>query len=732
MAVVLAVIGLIVGGVVSGGSLIRSSQLQAVVSEANRYEAAIIKFEDKYHDYPGDMSDAQNYWGTATNNGNGNQIIEAAGAANTSGEAFEFWNQLALSGQITGQYKGTAGPASGSDTIPGVNAPASRLGGNGWSVVNLANYAGDNNSYAFNYGNVLAYGGTKSGSITVAGALKPAEAAQVDTKIDDGKPASGVVMAVDAAGFPASASTKCTTSATNSDFTGSYNYSSSSQKACGFYFVLHALNGQVTTPVGAPLPPVNGVCNNSVALGCVSGLDDHDNGQTACGTTRQWVCDGTNGGANSGTCSLSNGTCAVNGACNNTVALGCASGSATGDNGLTACSTTRQWVCTGSGGGSNSATCSKANAACVVNGVCNNATPLGCTAGVETGDNGLSACGTSRQWVCAGSGGGSNSGTCSFSNGACAVNGVCNNGVALGCSAGSATSDNGQTACGTTRTWVCAGSGGGSNSGGCSKANAACVVNGVCGGAGACGAGSVSGDNGATACGTTRTWSCVGSGGGSTAGCSLANAACAVPVNGSCGGPGACGAGSVSGDNGATACGTTRTWSCVGSNGGSTAGCSSSNGACAVNGVCGGAGACSAGSVSGDNGATACGTTRTWSCVGSGGGSTASCSSANAACAGCSSQTVTWGAACSGTALVAASGGTQVVSNTATNYLGSANVSCNNGAFTATSISCTFHITTMCHSTGAHHMSACLQPGGSDCVSGPTGCNYGSYYMCEC
>jgi hypothetical protein len=56
-----------------------------------------------------------------------------------------------------------------------------------------------------------------------------------------------------------------------------------------------------------------------------------------------------------------------------------------------------------------------------------------------------------------------------------AVNGVCNNAVALGCSAGIPISDNGQTACSTTRQWVCQGSGGGSNSGTCSKANTACA-----------------------------------------------------------------------------------------------------------------------------------------------------------------------------------------------------------------------------------------------------------------
>jgi hypothetical protein len=159
-----------------------------------------------------------------------------------------------------------------------------------------------------------------------------------------------------------------------------------------------------------------------------------------------------------------------------------------------------------------------------IDGVCAG-TAGNCSAGTATGDNGVT-CGT-RTWVCNGSGGGANA-SCTLAMGSCLVNGVCNNSVALGCTAGTAGSDNGLTGCGTTRTWVCNGSGGGTNSGTCSFANAACAsVNGVCGGSPAsCSAGTVSGDNGETACGTTRTWNCNGSGGGTNASCGYSYGEC--------------------------------------------------------------------------------------------------------------------------------------------------------------------------------------------------------------
>lgn len=59
-----------------------------------------------------------------------------------------------------------------------------------------------------------------------------------------------------------------------------------------------------------PPPPVNGSCNNSIPLGCGSGsIAYSDNGQTACSTTRTWICKSTTGGSDSPTCSKANSTC---------------------------------------------------------------------------------------------------------------------------------------------------------------------------------------------------------------------------------------------------------------------------------------------------------------------------------------------------------------------------------------------------------------------------------------
>ncbi len=228
---------------------------------------------------------------------------------------------------------------------------------------------------------------------------------------------------------------------------------------------------------------------------------------------------------NSWSCLIS----AVNGICSVTSGV-CNAGSIIGDNGQTSCGTTRTWSCQGLNGGLNSGSCSYVNSACPVNGVCSASSGI-CSAGILIGDNGQTSCGTTRTWTCQGQYGGSNSGTCSYTNTPCPINGECSTSSGV-CTAGTLIGDNSQISCGTTRTWTCQGQYGGSNSGVCSYTNVPCPINGVCGAAsGTCSAGSIIGDNGLNSCDTTRTWTCQGLyGGSSSPTCSYNNGDCATPA----------------------------------------------------------------------------------------------------------------------------------------------------------------------------------------------------------
>jgi hypothetical protein len=130
--------------------------------------------------------------GTATCNGNGDGAITMT----TSGwyERFRFWQHLANAGLIEGSYSGVTngGDVTMQSVLAGTNAPKSKMsnGGwfDGWWGIQTGSYA---SYWAGDYGNVLLFaaGGTDGAAI-----LKPEEAWNIDTKLDDGLPGTGRVM----------------------------------------------------------------------------------------------------------------------------------------------------------------------------------------------------------------------------------------------------------------------------------------------------------------------------------------------------------------------------------------------------------------------------------------------------------------------------------------------------------------------------------------------------------
>jgi hypothetical protein len=206
----------------------------------------------------------------------------------------------------------------------------------------------------------------------------------------------------------------------------------------------------------------------------------------------------------------------------------------------------------------------------------------------------------------------------------------CNNNGSCGVSSGSCTSGTlswiDSVGSDGFYNWNCVGSCDGSTAS-CSSAAAPTPVDGVCGSStGTCNPGNLSWIDSVGSDGFYN-WNCVGTNGGSTASCS--SAAAPTPVDGVCGSStGTCNVGNLSWIDSVGSDGFYN-WNCVGTNGGSTASCSSAAAPTPVDGVCGSStGTCNVGNLSwidivGSDG------TYNWNCVGTNGGSTASCSSAS-------------------------------------------------------------------------------------------------------
>lgn len=250
LAIVLVILGLLAGGVLSGQSLIRAAQLRSVSTDISRFNTAISSFRDKYFALPGDLANATSFWGKddtnctgdagtakipGTCNGDGNGVLAGGSGQGATAEIFQFWKQLALAGLIEGTYSGLSNPgsSSGRSAKPGYNVPVSKLGPNiGYAVENWGVQTGGV-TWAGSYGNAYIFGGAVAGccptEITV---LKPEEAWNIDSKLDDGKPAQGFVRTFYRYGYNTTQGlTQCTT--TDVEATTDYNLSNQ-DKVCNF------------------------------------------------------------------------------------------------------------------------------------------------------------------------------------------------------------------------------------------------------------------------------------------------------------------------------------------------------------------------------------------------------------------------------------------------------------------------------------------------------------------
>lgn len=210
LSIVLVILGLLTGGILGGQALIRAAELRAVSTEVQRYITATQTFRDKYFALPGDMTNATAFWGKDTTNcnaqpgnagtpgtcnGDGNGQLQPAAAAGLTGEINQYWKQLALAGLIEGTYSGLAGASGHRDAVLGTNSPRSKLGRAGYSIEWGGTITGNANPVLYDgtYNNYYIFGGQQVSVPPEAPVIKPEEAWNIDTKMDDGRARTGNV-----------------------------------------------------------------------------------------------------------------------------------------------------------------------------------------------------------------------------------------------------------------------------------------------------------------------------------------------------------------------------------------------------------------------------------------------------------------------------------------------------------------------------------------------------------
>lgn len=100
LAIVLVIIGLLLGGVLKGQELINSAKVKNMANDFKNIQIQIYSYQDKFRALPGDDK-AATVNVAATTDGNGNGVIEGAWNA-TVGETFNFWQHIRKAGLATG------------------------------------------------------------------------------------------------------------------------------------------------------------------------------------------------------------------------------------------------------------------------------------------------------------------------------------------------------------------------------------------------------------------------------------------------------------------------------------------------------------------------------------------------------------------------------------------------------------------------------------------------------
>lgn len=177
IAIVLVIIGLLLGGVLKGTELIENSKVKRAASEINGVTAALYSYQDRYQALPGDdgpiakLTARGGPWTTvtlATANPNGVITATLANTFNGNGEGgAAFWSHLRAAGFISGD------PAA----LGLASLPKNAFGG----VIGITTQAVGNPGL--------------NGKIVCLSQVPGKSAAALDTQLDDGKGDTGKMRA---------------------------------------------------------------------------------------------------------------------------------------------------------------------------------------------------------------------------------------------------------------------------------------------------------------------------------------------------------------------------------------------------------------------------------------------------------------------------------------------------------------------------------------------------------
>lgn len=198
LAIVMIIIGLLIGGILKGQELIANAQLTATVAQVKGLDGALSTFRDKYSALPGDIRNPQQRLRDCTaapcnDPGDGNGRIDTpalGGAPLIASEGLTAYVHMAAADLISGVAM------TGGDVAFGSYLPEAKIGGGFWLGF-TPDGAAAGGITGMRPGHYMVMNGLVA-AVTAAGTqgITSTQAAQMDRKLDDGNPDSGDVQAI--------------------------------------------------------------------------------------------------------------------------------------------------------------------------------------------------------------------------------------------------------------------------------------------------------------------------------------------------------------------------------------------------------------------------------------------------------------------------------------------------------------------------------------------------------
>lgn len=175
IAIVLVIIGLLLGGILKGQELINSARVKNLASDFRNVPVFIYGYQDKFRSLPGDDSAATTHLANTASNGGGNGVIDGDWDATTGNvESRFFWQHVRMAGLAPGPTDLAAGDFAQRNASGGI------LG-----IQSTVPFTGMTGTYYVCSGGILGR-----------------YAKQLDTQLDNGDTATGSLMVGEATGAP--------------------------------------------------------------------------------------------------------------------------------------------------------------------------------------------------------------------------------------------------------------------------------------------------------------------------------------------------------------------------------------------------------------------------------------------------------------------------------------------------------------------------------------------------